>query len=264
MWISPTCPFLQQLQAADYKKQPWLCLQENTTREKQCYAQTVCSAQSTLLRTGCQPDAKQSEYIMATKLKSLQTLEWQLGLSSPPGTHSPDCVDPSVLDVGAPECVTIPRAGTHWAAGHTGQQDMGKLMYLRQAQVSVARAQRPQLTNPHRPCQSSFHTSPELLYLENISNSLKEAVRVSVTQGTFGRATSFPFEVWCLSTFPFLCPWQSTHTCTVSCPQNTQLQFMSTHPFLYAEYPFHLNRRIIGVGGSLAQTIAVIKPCVHE
>lgn len=140
---------------------------------------------------------------------------------------------------------------------------LGVLLSLAMAPLHAVRHSQ-QLTKSHRACQSSFHASPELLYLESISNSLKEAVRVNVTHGTFGRAISFPFKGWCLSPFPFLCPWQNTHTRTMSCPQNTWLQFMSPHSFLYAKYPIHLNRRIIGVGGSLAQTIAVIKPSVHE
>lgn len=197
-----------------------------------------------LLGRGCQPDARQPEYIMATKLKSLQTLKQQLGLSSPPGTHSSDSLGPSALYVGAPELVAgvppMPWTGTRWAAGHTGQQDTGRLVCLAPPEVSVASAQHPQVTKPHRPCQSSFHRRPELLYLESITNSLKEAVRVSLTQGTFGRATSFPFEVLCLSTFPFLWPWQSTHICTMSCPQNTQLQFMSPtlFPVFRISHPF--------------------------
>lgn len=85
-----------------------------------------------------------------------------------------------------------------------------------------------------------------------------------MTRGAFERAVSFPFKVWCLSTFPFPCPWQSTHTYNMSCPQNTWLGFISPKSLPYAKYPIHLNRRIIGVGGSLAQTIAVIKPSVHE
>lgn len=64
----------------------------------------------------------------------------------------------------------------------------------------------------------------------------------------------------CLSTFPCPCPWQSMHMYNVSCPQNTWLQFISLKSLPYAKYPIHSNGRIIGVGGGLAQTIAVIKP----
>lgn len=51
---------------------------------------------------------------------------------------------------------------------------------------------------------------------------------------------------------------EHTHTPRVMSTEHS-LRLMSPHSFLYAENAIHLNRRIRGVGGSLAQTMAVIK-----
>lgn len=92
---------------------------------------------------------------------------------------------------------------------------------LRPPQVSVAKPSTPALQTP----QIHQSRAPTLGRHQQL---LKRAVSQCDTRH-FGRATSLPSEVWCLSTFPFPCPCQSTHTRTMSCPQNPQLQFMSPH-----------------------------------
>lgn len=81
-----------------------------------------------------------------------------------------------------------------------------------------------------------------------------------MTRGAFKRAISVPFKVRCLSTLPFLRPWQDTHTYTVSCPQNTWLRFLSpnpyhickiSHPFKWEDYR---SRRKLSTNNSCDQT----------